>query len=145
MLFTSFHCEFDLLPLTLKSNRHHLLILGNICAKFAQNILQEIAFVSIMFIEFLGHRSRRLRALLWSYVVQRPSSLVRKTLHFELLLQKDPGRGKNWSEGYSPLRIFFFWLDSHSNKPNAQKLSKSMWDEVLLFLVPFRSQIFDAF
>ena len=37
---------------------------------------------------------------------------------------------------------FFFRLEDCSNKPNA---SRSMWEEVLLFLVPFRSQIFDAF
>ena len=50
------------------------------------------------------------------------------------------GRG-----GYPPLRNFFFRPDSHSDKPNAQKWSKSMWEEVLLFLVPFRSQIFELF
>ena len=40
---------------------------------------------------------------------------------------------------------FFFRLECYSNKPNAWQLSKSIWEEALLFLVPFWSQIFDFF
>ena len=40
---------------------------------------------------------------------------------------------------------FFFRLEGYSNKPNEWQWSRSIWDEVLFFLVPFRSQIFDAF
>ena len=32
-----------------------------------------------------------------------------------------------------------------SNKPNTKQRSRSMWDEVLQYLVPFRSRFFDAF
>ena len=40
---------------------------------------------------------------------------------------------------------FFFRPEGYSNKPNAKQWFRSMWDEVLLYLVPFQSQIFDAF
>ena len=36
----------------------------------------------------------------------------------------------------------FFRPEGYSNKPNAKQGLRSMWDEVLLFLVPFRSQNF---
>ena len=48
--------------------------------------------------------------------------------------------------GGSPAtKNFFFNSEGYSNKPNAYQWSRNMWEEVLLFLVPFRSQIFDAF
>ena len=39
----------------------------------------------------------------------------------------------------------FFRPKGYGNKPNAKQLSRSIWEEVLLFLVSLRSQIFDAF
>ena len=39
-------------------------------------------------------------------------------------------------------RKCFFRLEGYSNKPNVYQWSRSMWDEVLLFFVPFRSQFF---
>ena len=51
----------------------------------------------------------------------------------------DPGRGKNRSQ-----RVPAFEKVLMSNKLNAQKWFKSMWEEVLLLLVPSRSQVFDA-
>ena len=40
---------------------------------------------------------------------------------------------------------FFFRPKGNINKPNAQQWSKSMWEQVLLFLAPFGIQNFDAF
>ena len=57
----------------------------------------------------------------------------------------DPGRGQNRSRGSPSSRNFFFRLEGYSNKPNAKQWSNSMWEEVLFLLVPFGSQIFDAF
>ena len=57
----------------------------------------------------------------------------------------DPGRGKNRSRGSPSSGNFFFRPEGYSNKPNAKQWSRNMWEEVLLFLVPFRIQIFDAF
>ena len=57
----------------------------------------------------------------------------------------DPGRGKIRSRRSSSSRNFFFRPEGYSDKLNAQQWPRSMWEEVLLFLVPFRSQIFDAF
>ena len=57
----------------------------------------------------------------------------------------DPGRGKNGSRGSPSSRNFFFKPEGYSNKPNAWQWLGSMLEEVLLFLFPFRSQIFDAF
>ena len=57
----------------------------------------------------------------------------------------DPGRGQNRSQGSPSSRNFFLRPEGYSDKPNGQQWSRSMWEEVLLFLVPFRSQIFDAF
>ena len=37
----------------------------------------------------------------------------------------------------------FFRPEGYSNKRNATQWSRGMWDEVLLCLVPFQSQIFD--
>ena len=42
------------------------------------------------------------------------------------------------------LKKNFFRTEGYSNKQNAWQWFRSMWEEVLLFLVPFRSQIFDA-
>ena len=56
----------------------------------------------------------------------------------------DPGPGKNRSWG-SPSSRNFFRPEGYSDKPNSWQWPRSMWEEVLLFLVPFRSQIFDAF
>ena len=54
--------------------------------------------------------------------------------------------GAKIGHGGSPsFRNFFFRPEGYSDKPNAYQWSRSMWEEVLLFLVPFRSQIFDAF
>ena len=44
----------------------------------------------------------------------------------------------------SPIN-FFFRPEGYSNKPNAQQLSRNIWEEVMLFLVSFISQVFDAF
>ena len=55
----------------------------------------------------------------------------------------DPGRGKNRSRGPPSSRIFFR-PEGYSNKSKGKQWSRGMWEEVLLFLVPFRSQIFDA-
>ena len=55
------------------------------------------------------------------------------------------GGAKVGGERYLALRNFFFRPDDHNGKPNRQKWPKSMWEEVLLSLVPFRSQIFDTF
>ena len=53
----------------------------------------------------------------------------------------DPGQGENrWRGAFS--RKYFFRLEGYSNKPNVYQWSRSMWDEVLLFFVPFRSQFF---
>ena len=41
--------------------------------------------------------------------------------------------------------FFFFRPEDHSDKPNAKQWSRSMWEEVLLLLVPFQSQVFDIF
>ena len=57
----------------------------------------------------------------------------------------DPGRGQNRSWVSPSSKNFFFRPEGYSNKPNAQQWSKSMWEEVLLYLVSFGSQIFDAF
>ena len=57
----------------------------------------------------------------------------------------DPGRGKNRSRGSPSSGNFFFRPEGYSSKPNALQWSRNMWEEVLLFLVPFRSQIFDTF
>ena len=54
--------------------------------------------------------------------------------------------GAKIGHGGSPSsRNFFFRPESYSDKLNAWQWSRSMWEEVLLLLVPFRSQIFDAF
>ena len=54
--------------------------------------------------------------------------------------------GAKIGHGGSPSsRNFFFRPEGYSDKPNAWQWPRSMWEEVLLFLVPFRSQIFDAF
>ena len=54
--------------------------------------------------------------------------------------------GAKIGHGGSPSsRNFFFRRESYSNKQNAQQWSRSMWEEVLMCLVPFRSQIFIAF
>ena len=47
---------------------------------------------------------------------------------------RDPPSAKN-----------FFRPESYSNKLNAWLWFRSIWEEALLFLVPFRSLIFDAF
>ena len=57
----------------------------------------------------------------------------------------DPGRGQNRSLGSPSSTNFFFRPEDYSDKPNGWQWSRSMWEEVLLLLVPFRSQIFDAF
>ena len=58
----------------------------------------------------------------------------------------DPGRGKIWSKGGPVLyKTFFFRPEGYSNKPIAKQVSRSIWEEVLLFLVSFGIQIFDAF
>ena len=57
----------------------------------------------------------------------------------------DPGRGQNRSRGSPSSKNFFFRPESYSNKPNAYQWSRSIWKEVLLFLVSFGSQIFDVF
>ena len=41
--------------------------------------------------------------------------------------------------------MFFFRPEGYNNKPISWQLFSSIWDEVLLFLDPFGSQIFDAF
>ena len=54
--------------------------------------------------------------------------------------------GAKIGHGGSPSsRNFFFRPDGYSDKPNGKQWSRSMWEEVLLFFVPFRSQIFDVF
>ena len=53
----------------------------------------------------------------------------------------DPGRGQNRSPGSPSSRNFFFRPEGDSDKPNGQQWSRSMWEEVLLFLVPFRSDL----
>ena len=71
-----------------------------------------------------------------------------RSLTSVVVIRPDPplqGRGKNRSRGSPSLRNFFFRPEGYSNKPNALQWSRSMWEEVLLFLVPFRSQIFDEF
>ena len=55
------------------------------------------------------------------------------------------GGAKIGQWGVSSPKDFFFRLEGYSNKPNAWQWSKSIWEEALLFLVPFCSQIFDAF
>ena len=55
------------------------------------------------------------------------------------------GGAKIGHGGYLPLANLFFRPEGYSDKPNAQKWSKSMWEDVFLFLVPFQNQIFDAF
>ena len=55
------------------------------------------------------------------------------------------GRAKKGHGGSTSPKNFFFKLEGYSNKPNAKQLSTSIWEEVLLFLVSFRSKIFDAF
>ena len=57
----------------------------------------------------------------------------------------DPGRGQNWSRGSPSSRNLFFRPEGYSDKENAKQWSRSMWKEVLLLLVPLRSQNFDAF
>ena len=51
----------------------------------------------------------------------------------------DPGRAK--IRGSPSSRNFFFRPEGYSDKPNAYQWSRIMWEEVLLFLVPFRGQI----
>ena len=57
----------------------------------------------------------------------------------------DPGWGQIRSRGSPSSKNFFFRQKGYSNKPNAKQWSRSIWEEKLLFLVSFESQIFDAF
>ena len=43
------------------------------------------------------------------------------------------------------LKYFFYRPEGYSNKPKAKQWFKSLWEEMLLFLVPYRSQMFDKF
>ena len=47
--------------------------------------------------------------------------------------------------GFPSQKGFFFRFEGYSNNPNTGEWSKSIWEEALLFLVPFWSQIFDKF
>ena len=55
------------------------------------------------------------------------------------------GGAKIGQWGVPSPKDFFFRLEGYSNKPNAWQWSKSLWEEALLVLVPFWSQIFDTF
>ena len=55
------------------------------------------------------------------------------------------GGAKIGHRGSPSSRNFFFRPEGYSNKPNTKQWSRSMWEEVLLFLVLFWSQIFDVF
>ena len=57
----------------------------------------------------------------------------------------DPGRGQKGHGGSPSSTNFCYRLEGYSNKRNAKQWSRSMWHVVLLLLVPFQSQIFDAF
>ena len=59
--------------------------------------------------------------------------------------------GQRWIQGGAKIGHIgshssknIFRPEGYSNKPNSLQWSRSMWEEVLLILVPLRSQIFDA-
>ena len=101
---------------------------------------------------FLGHRSRRLQSPIvitrCPASVRRPSSVVRRpSLDFHILnffsrtawwILMKLGRDE-------VLMVLHKCCCFSARSAKGQKWSKSMWEEILLFLVPFRSQIFDAF
>ena len=53
------------------------------------------------------------------------------------------GQNRSWVSPSS--RNFFFRPEGYSAKPSAWQWSRSMWEEMLLLLVPFRSQILTRF
>ena len=62
-----------------------------------------------------------------------------------VVFRPDPPDGTKIGHMGSPSLSSFFRPEGYSNKPNAKQWSRSMWEEVLLFLVPFWSPILDAF
>ena len=55
------------------------------------------------------------------------------------------GGAKIGHVGSPSSKNFFSRPEGYSNKPNAQQWSKSMWEQVLMCMAPFGSQIFDDF
>ena len=80
----------------------------------------------------------------------RDEMLMARHMHKDVLAifaqGADPGRGKIGHQGgggFPSSKNFFFRPEDYSNKPNSEQWSRSMCYEVLLFLVPFCSQILD--
>ena len=123
---------------TFKNDRAGHFSMGSIFNVTPASIFSIIDFgvEPVKIISFLGHRSQRLQC----------SRSVRSVV----VIRSDPSRGgsrrcKNRSRGSPSSRNFFFRLEGYSNKPNTKQWYRSIWEEVLLFFFPFRSQIFDAF
>ena len=103
---------------------------------------------------YLGEKGRgcTVHVYVWEHIVSL--NLVgistNDPAHFYWLLGQirpgaDPGQGHNRSMRAPSPKSFFFRPEGYSNKPNAEQLFRSIWEEVFLFLVPFESQIFDVF
>ena len=70
---------------------------------------------------------------------------LKNLMNFKMRPEMAPGRGQNRLQGSLSAKNFFFRPEGCSNKPNAVPISRSIWKEVLLFLIPHESQSIDAF
>ena len=87
-----------------------------------------------------------LDGFLWNLVWMKYSRFLSSVVVFCHIPQGRIQDGTKIDHRGSPSsKNFFFRPEGYSNKPNAKLWSRSICEEVLLFLVSFGSQIFDAF
>ena len=105
--------------------------------------------VALMHVYVLEHKVSHYRTA-WQIFMKlgRDEVLMAPHMHEGVLARSTQGRIQGRAkigDGGASSRKCFFRLEGYSNKPNVQQWSRSMWDEVLLFFVPFWSQFFYAF
>ena len=106
---------------------------------------------ALVYVYVLEHRvSLNYRIAWWLFTKLGRDKVLMTPPHLYWLLGKirpgvDPGQGHNSSMRGLLQRTSSYELEDYNNKLNIYQWSKSIWEEVLIYLVPFWCLVFDTF